>query len=83
MNEIATLGSFVLSIGVLLVVYNCVTALRGGRVAGDDPWRANTLESVHQLAAAAPQLRLAAADPQRTAAGRPARRGGGGSGVTR
>ena len=38
---------------------------------------------VHQLAAACSQLRLAAADPQRTAAGRPARRGGGGGGVTR
>jgi len=44
MNEIATLGSFVISLGVLLIVYNCVTSLRSGRVAGDDPWQANTLE---------------------------------------
>jgi heme/copper-type cytochrome/quinol oxidase subunit 1 len=44
MNEIATLGSFVISLGVLLIVYNCLTSLRNGRVAGDDPWQANTLE---------------------------------------
>jgi heme/copper-type cytochrome/quinol oxidase subunit 1 len=44
MNEIATLGSFVISLGVLLIVYNCLTSLRSGRVAGDDPWQANTLE---------------------------------------
>ena len=44
MNEIATLGSFVISLGVLLIVYNCITSLRSGRVAGDDPWQANTLE---------------------------------------
>jgi cytochrome c oxidase subunit 1 len=43
-NEIATLGSFVLSIGVLLVAYNCLTSLRSGRRAGNDPWEANTLE---------------------------------------
>ena len=44
MNEVATLGSFVLSIGALLVVYNYLTSLRTGRIAGNDPWRANTLE---------------------------------------
>jgi heme/copper-type cytochrome/quinol oxidase subunit 1 len=31
-------------LGVLLIVYNCLTSLRSGRVAGDDPWQANTLE---------------------------------------
>jgi cytochrome c oxidase subunit 1 len=44
MNQLSTLGSFVLSAGVLMVVYNCVTSLRHGRVAGNDPWQANTLE---------------------------------------
>ena len=83
MNEIATLGSFVISLGVLLIVYNCLTSLRSGRVAGDDPWQANTLEWYTSSPPPASQLRLAAADPQRTAAGRPARRGGGGGGVTR
>ena len=44
MNQISTLGSFVLSAGVLMVVWNCITSLRNGRLAGNDPWQANTLE---------------------------------------
>ena len=44
MNQLATLGSFVLSIGVLMVAWNCLKSLRDGRVAGNDPWHANTLE---------------------------------------
>jgi cytochrome c oxidase subunit I len=44
MNQLSTLGSFVLSAGVLMVVWNCLKSLREGRVAGNDPWQANTLE---------------------------------------
>jgi cytochrome c oxidase subunit 1 len=44
MNQVATLGSFVLSIGVLMVVLNCLRSLRDGRIAGNDPWGANSLE---------------------------------------
>jgi cytochrome c oxidase subunit I len=44
MNQVATVGSFVLSIGVLMVVWNCLRSLRDGRIAGNDPWRANSLE---------------------------------------
>jgi len=44
MNQISTVGSFVLSIGVLMVVWNCLRSLRDGRIAGNDPWRANSLE---------------------------------------
>jgi heme/copper-type cytochrome/quinol oxidase subunit 1 len=44
MNQISTVGSFVLSIGVLMVVWNCLKSLRDGRIAGNDPWRANSLE---------------------------------------
>jgi cytochrome c oxidase subunit I len=44
LNQLSTLGSFVLSAGVLMVVWNCLTSLRSGRIAGDDPWQANTLE---------------------------------------
>jgi cytochrome c oxidase subunit I len=44
MNQIATLGSVVLSVGVLMVAWNCLTSLRTGRIAGNDPWEANTLE---------------------------------------
>ena len=44
MNQLSTLGSFVLSAGVLMVVWNCINSLRYGRLAGNDPWEANTLE---------------------------------------
>jgi cytochrome c oxidase subunit 1 len=44
MNQVSTVGSFVLSIGVLMVVWNCLKSLRDGRIAGNDPWRANSLE---------------------------------------
>jgi cytochrome c oxidase subunit 1 len=44
MNQLSTLGSFVLSAGVMMVVWNCIKSLRSGRVAGNDPWQANTLE---------------------------------------
>jgi cytochrome c oxidase subunit I len=44
MNQLATLGSFVLTIGVLLVLWNCLSSMRTGHVAGNDPWGANTLE---------------------------------------
>jgi cytochrome c oxidase subunit I len=44
MNQLATLGSFVLSIGILMVLWNCLSSIRTGRVAGNDPWGGNTLE---------------------------------------
>jgi cytochrome c oxidase subunit 1 len=43
-NVISTVGSFVLAAGVLATVVNVVLSLRGGTVAGPDPWKANTLE---------------------------------------
>ena len=43
-NEIATLGSFILAIGVMMVLWNVLTSLRSGRVASNDPWGANSLE---------------------------------------
>jgi cytochrome c oxidase subunit I len=44
LNQIATLGSFVLTAGILLVLWNCLRSLRFGRVAGNNPWGANSLE---------------------------------------
>jgi cytochrome c oxidase subunit 1 len=43
-NLASTIGSFILAVGVLITVANVVWSLRRGRVAGPDPWRANTLE---------------------------------------
>jgi cytochrome c oxidase subunit 1 len=44
MNQAATLGSFVLAVGVLLVVWNCLSSLRTGRIAGPNPWGGTSLE---------------------------------------
>jgi cytochrome c oxidase subunit I len=43
-NLASTIGSFILAVGVLITIANAVWSLRRGRVAGPDPWRANTLE---------------------------------------
>jgi cytochrome c oxidase subunit 1/cytochrome c oxidase subunit I+III len=44
LNLITTIGSFVFAIGVLLFIVNVVISYRRGRVAGDNPWDAPTLE---------------------------------------
>jgi cytochrome c oxidase subunit 1/cytochrome c oxidase subunit I+III len=44
LNLITTLGSFIFAIGVLLFIVNVVVSYRRGRVAGDNPWDAPTLE---------------------------------------
>jgi cytochrome c oxidase subunit 1 len=43
-NQISTVGSFILGVGVLLTVINVARSLKTGATAGPDPWRANTLE---------------------------------------
>jgi cytochrome c oxidase subunit I len=43
-NLISTIGSFILGIGVVMVVANLVWNVKRGRKAGNDPWKANTLE---------------------------------------
>ncbi|MFT3916434.1 MAG: cytochrome c oxidase subunit I [Anaeromyxobacteraceae bacterium] len=44
LNLTATVGAFVLALGVLAVVVNLVRALRRGPVAGDDPFEGDSLE---------------------------------------
>jgi heme/copper-type cytochrome/quinol oxidase subunit 1 len=44
MNMISTVGGFVTALAVLVFLWNVVTSLRGGEVAGDNPWEAWTLE---------------------------------------
>ncbi len=39
-----TVGAFVLAFGILLSVINFVTSLRAGRLAGNNPWNADSLE---------------------------------------
>jgi cytochrome c oxidase subunit I len=43
-NLASTIGSFVLALGVLVIVINVIWSLRNGRPSGPDPWKANTLE---------------------------------------
>jgi cytochrome c oxidase subunit 1/cytochrome c oxidase subunit I+III len=44
LNLITTIGSFILALGVLLLVINIVASLRRGALAGANPWDAPTLE---------------------------------------
>jgi cytochrome c oxidase subunit 1/cytochrome c oxidase subunit I+III len=43
-NLVSTIGSYVLALGLLLVLVGVVHAVRRGRPAPPDPWRADTLE---------------------------------------
>jgi cytochrome c oxidase subunit I+III len=44
LNVLATVGAFILGLGVLLTVVNMVRSLRAGMPAGADPWEGATLE---------------------------------------
>ena len=44
MNLIATLGSYVIGVGAMILTYNLIVSARRGRIAGDNPWGAPTLE---------------------------------------
>ena len=43
-NLISTIGAFILGIGVVVTVVNIVWSAKRGKKAGNDPWKANTLE---------------------------------------
>jgi cytochrome c oxidase subunit I+III len=43
-NLIVTLFSFLIAFSTLLFVINIIRSWRHGEVAGDDPWKGNTLE---------------------------------------
>jgi len=43
-NLLSTIGSFVLGIGVVVTIINVIYSVKSGPKAGNDPWRANTLE---------------------------------------
>jgi cytochrome c oxidase subunit 1 len=44
MNIASTIGSYLLGLGVLVSVFNFLRSYRHGKPAGNDPWKANTLE---------------------------------------
>jgi cytochrome c oxidase subunit I+III len=43
-NMVATIGAYILTLGVFVFVVNAVWSLKWGELAGDNPWGANTLE---------------------------------------
>jgi cytochrome c oxidase subunit 1 len=43
-NVVSTVGSWILATGILLTLYNLLTAIRKGAPAPDDPWGGTTLE---------------------------------------
>jgi cytochrome c oxidase subunit 1 len=43
-NMIITVSSFLIAFSVLLFLINIIRSWRGGEIAGDDPWQANSLE---------------------------------------
>src|SRR6478609_2660882 len=44
LNLAASIGGFMIAASMLPLIWNVFSSLRGGRIAGDDPWEANTLE---------------------------------------
>ena len=44
MNQFMTLSLFVLGIGQIILVFNFFLSMRRGKLAGSNPWHANTLE---------------------------------------
>jgi len=44
LNTIASLGGYLIAVSLLIFIYNFVHSARKGVVAGDNPWRAWTLE---------------------------------------
>jgi cytochrome c oxidase subunit I len=43
-NLIASIGGFVIAASILPFIWNVFVSRRNGKIAGDDPWEANTLE---------------------------------------
>jgi cytochrome c oxidase subunit 1 len=44
LNLVATIGGFTIALSMIPFLWNVLISLRNGKVAGDDPWEANTLE---------------------------------------
>ena len=43
-NEISTIGSWILTVGLILMIVNLVMGYRNGKTAGRNPWNGTTLE---------------------------------------
>jgi cytochrome c oxidase subunit 1 len=43
-NLISSIGSYILGTGIVMSMFNFVRSYKHGKIAGPDPWKANTLE---------------------------------------
>jgi hypothetical protein len=43
-NLLTTIGAFVMALGILITLVNYFVSLRDGKIAGNNPWGADTLE---------------------------------------
>jgi cytochrome c oxidase subunit 1 len=43
-NYVSTIGVFILTVGILIFIYNTIVTFRNPRTAGNDPWDARTIE---------------------------------------
>ncbi|MCL6515929.1 cytochrome c oxidase subunit I [Alicyclobacillus sp.] len=43
-NQVATIGSYILGLGTLVILYNLMVSAKYGRKVGHNPWHARTLE---------------------------------------
>ncbi len=44
LNQLSTIGSFILAFSILIFIYNFFSSMRNGEIAGDDPWDGSSLE---------------------------------------
>lgn len=44
LNMVTTIGAFILAIGILISIYNFAVSAKFGKIAGKNPWNADTLE---------------------------------------
>jgi cytochrome c oxidase subunit I len=44
LNMVVTVGAFVLGIGILISVINFLVSMKSGKIAGNNPWNADSLE---------------------------------------
>jgi cytochrome c oxidase subunit I len=43
-NALSTIGAYILALGILISIINLFISVRSGRIAGKNPWNADTLE---------------------------------------
>ena len=67
LNMLSSIGAYIAGLGVFVTVVNLFYSYRKGEIAGDNPWDGPDPRVGLLVAAARPQLRVAAADPLRAA----------------